>query len=255
MAVPGLQPMFAAILKCRAEPIRRPLSVEMFRDGGRYQIDAPHLVRTNLFLRVGRVDEVFVKVPSARGMGDYRKFVKLAHSCPQDIRRVEESERFENVATTLQAYPGLKQLIAVDAEVAHYLGVHKLQYERLRGQTAVEIPRARFGLLRSNARKFFRSYEPALFQERIRGTPLWSMFDFSTERILARWEPFLSIISAQLSELLDAGLINHIDWNIKNFVFDEEEQRLFYVDLKPTTFIAKNSNEQNLDGIRQYFLL
>ncbi len=59
------------------------------------------------------------------------------------------------------------------------------------------------------------------------------------QRVLPRYQAFLPAISMQLCELLDAGLTNHIDWNIKNFVFDESEERLFYVDLKPTVFVAK----------------
>ncbi len=48
--------------------------------------------------------------------------------------------------------------------------------------------------------------------------------------------------------------LDHIDWNIQNFVFREKDARLFYVDMKPTTFVAKESNEQNLKGIRDYFV-
>ena len=50
------------------------------------------------------------------------------------------------------------------------------------------------------------------------------------------------------------ALLTHIDWNIQNFVFREADQRLFYVDLKPTTFVATHSNEHNLKGIREYFV-
>jgi hypothetical protein len=52
----------------------------------------------------------------------------------------------------------------------------------------------------------------------------------------------------------DSNLVNHVDWNIQNFVFREPDQRLFYVDLKPTTFVAIQSNEHNLKGIREYFV-
>ena len=149
----------------------------------------------------------------------------------------------------------LKPVIPISAEFAHYLAVHKVQYERLQTQTAVGIPRARFGLLRSTRLGIFRSYEPALFQERVPGTTLWDMFDFEALRVMTRWQPFVSAISAQLSLLLDSGLREHVDWNIKNFVFDEARRRLFYVDLKPTTFVAKQSNEHNLTGIRDYFIV
>ena len=69
-----------------------------------------------------------------------------------------------------------------------------------------------------------------------------------------QWWPFLPAISAQLERLLDSRLLNHIDWNIKNFVFRESDERLFYVDMKPTTFVATHSNEHNLKGIREYFI-
>lgn len=235
--------------------LKRPLSISSVRDGGVYDLEGLSLVQTNLFLRVGRLDELFVKIPSERGLADYRKFVRLAHSSPLDIRSLEQPERFERLEETLELFPALKQLVALSAESTHYLAVYKLQYERLRGQTAVEIPQAKFGFLQSWQQRLFKRYEPAMFQERVPGNTLWSMFDFAAEQVLPRWRPFLPAISAQLSELLDAGLTNHIDWNIKNFVFDETEERLFYVDLKPTTFVAKHSNERNLSGIHDHFLL
>ena len=46
----------------------------------------------------------------------------------------------------------------------------------------------------------------------------------------------------------------HVDWNIQNFVFRATDQRLFYVDVKPTLFVGAESNEQNLKGIREYFV-
>ena len=101
----------------------------------------------------------------------------------------------------------------------------------------------------------FRSLEPALFQERVPGTTLWQMYDFAVLQVRPQWRPFLPAIAAQLSKLLDSGLVNHVDWNIQNFVFDEQKGRLFYVDLKPTILVARQSNEHNLQGIRDYFLV
>jgi hypothetical protein len=119
----------------------------------------------------------------------------------------------------------------------------------------VRIPRARFGTLQRKGWGFLRTFEPALFQERICGTTLWNMFDFQTLAVKPPWRPFVPTISTQLSNLLDSGLLHHIDWNIQNFVFDEAAGHLFYVDLKPTTFVAKHSNEHNLRGIRQYYVV
>jgi hypothetical protein len=51
------------------------------------------------------------------------------------------------------------------------------------------------------------------------------------------------------------GLLNHVDRNIWNFVFDAKEGLLFHVDLKPITFVARSGNEHNLNSIRDYFVV
>jgi len=236
----------------RAEALRRPLSIDAVRDGGVYSLTLGPLAQTGLFLEVGRIDDVFVKMPSQRGLEDFRQYVLLAQSTPADIRALEDSERSEALAQTLHRFPEFLELGEVPRETVHYLAVHRLQYERLRVEAAVNVPAARFALLRSG--KLFPKLAPVFFQEAIDGTTLWQMFDFSAQEVTKRWWPFLPAISAQLERLLDSPLLDHIDWNIQNFVFREKDERLFYVDMKPTTFVAKESNEQNLKGIRDYFV-
>ena len=236
----------------KAETLPRPLSIGRVREGGVYSRPAAPLVQTNLFFRIGCLDGVFLKVPSARGLDDYRTFVKRAQSTCADVRPVEEVERFERLASILEHYPGLAPLGAARPEVAHYLLVHRLQYERLRAERTIGIPAAQFGVLLEG--RVFRSLVPALFQAAVPGLTLWDMFDFDTLQVKPRWQPVLPAISLQLSRLLDSRLVPHIDWNIQNFVFHEPDRRLFYVDLKPTTFVARAGNERNLTGIRQHFV-
>lgn len=239
-------------MKCTA--LDRPLSIDCIRDGEAYELSGIPFIQTNLFLKVGRVNDVFVKVPSERGFHDYRSFIKHTGTSPQDVRSIEETERFGRLELTLERFPDLKQIFAKNAEFAHYLVVHNLQYKRLQNQNAVGIPQARFGVLRSTRLGILRRFQPALFQEWVRGTTLWNMYDFETLRVRSRWQRFLPTISAQLSKLVGSECTNHIDWNIKNFVFAETGEHLFYVDLKPTIFVAKHSNEQNLKGILDYFI-
>lgn len=238
----------------KVESFRRPLSINCVQDGGVYHKPAATLIRTNLFFELGCVDDLYVKVPSERGMMDYRLFIKQAESNPLDLRALEKAERFENLGNTLTFFPEFEALTSISTEIAHYLAVHKLQYERLKSQSAVAIPEASFGALCTTHLRIFRKFRPALFQERIDGTTLWNMFDFAALEILGEWRPVLPQISNALSGLLGSGLINHIDWNIQNFIWVESIKRLYYVDLKPTTFISKQSNEHNLKGLRTYFL-
>jgi len=198
------------------------------------------------------VDDVYIKTPSQLGLDDYHRYIRQAQTTALDIRALEDSERFERLEETLERYPDLRTLGHLKRELVHFLAVHRLQYERLRAHASPNIPLARFAFLQSGWP--FPKFEPALFQERVAGPTLWEMFDFSALEVPRRWWPYLSAISSQLSKLLDSGLLNHIDWNIQNFVFREADQRLFYVDMKPTTFVAIQGNTQNLHGIREYFV-
>jgi hypothetical protein len=239
-------------LDVRIEKLRRPLSVSCVRDGGAYALPAGPLVRTNVYFKIGCVDDLFIKVPSKDGLDEYRQSVKLGQPTAADVRSLEEAERFDQLASATRQFTGFADLTTIEPELAHFLVVHKLQYERLRAGGAIAIPTARFGVLRSG--RLFRRFEPALFQARVPGTTLWEMFDFEALQVLPAWRSFLPAISEQLTRLLDSSLLNHVDWNIQNFVFEQGGQRLFYVDMKPTTFVAKHSNDHNLKGIRQYYV-
>jgi hypothetical protein len=238
----------------KVEALRRPFSIGSVRDGGVYHTPGVQLTPTNLFLQVGAADDLYFKVPSERGMGDYRRFIRNAELNALDLRGLEEPERVENLERTLSAYSDLKPLTGISSELAHYAAVHKLQYERLRSQAAVGIPRAHFGALCSTRTGIFRSFVPALFQERIYGTTLWDMFDFDALAVRPEWRACVAGIATSLSALLASGLEKHIDWNIQNFVWEQAGRRLFYVDQKPSLLISRHSNDHNLKGIREYFL-
>ena len=210
------------------------------------------LRQTGLFLRVGRIDEVYVKVPSKRGQDDYRDFVRDAKPSASDIRALEDAERYDALDSALRQFPPLAASGVADRELLHYLAVHQLQHERLRDADVVAIPPARFGFLRSG--RLIRKLEPAMFQQRVDGSTLWEMFDFDALEVTRPWWPHLPAISGQLGKLLDSPWVSHIDWNIQNFVFRQSDQRLFYVDMKPTLFLAAESNAHNLQGLRDYFI-
>ena len=238
----------------KAEVLERPFSIHSARDGGLYRWPLLDFEQTNLFLKIAHEDGLYVKTPSERGLADYRKFIKHGESNPVEIRPIEDLECYENLDRTLRRL-GLDELSRFPSECAHYLAVHKLQYDRLRTQASVRIPRLRFGVFRSTRWGVFHDLAPALFQERVRGTTLWHMYDFAALRVASRWEPYVPWIARQLSGLLHSHLVNHVDWNIQNFIFNKDDERVYYVDLKPSLFISRESNEQNLEGIRNYFLV
>ena len=78
--------MYSGALGIKFETLERPLSIESVRDGGGYILDSAPLSQTNLFLKVGRMDGLFIKLPTPRGLRDYRRFVRLAQPNAEDLR-------------------------------------------------------------------------------------------------------------------------------------------------------------------------
>jgi hypothetical protein len=240
------------------------ITLDEVSDGGSYTLpEGLSSEQTNLFFTVARLGSLFVKIPTERGLGDYRTFIRDGQVTDADIRPLEDAERFEALDRGLHNHAALRPVARPGSrgqdsrEHAHYLLVHWLQYDRLRTSGLIGIPESRFALVArpgSGGRATRDQEIPANFQERIPGATLWDMFDFESESVRPAWKPFKATIATQLSALLDSALVNHIDWNIKNFVFHGAEQRLYYVDSKPSLYVARSSNDQNLSGIRTHFL-
>lgn len=229
-------------------------SLEGFQEGKVYSLPRVHLKQSNLYFRIARAGAVYFKVPSRYALEEHRRLLGSRDSSPDDLRGLAEEERFEALSQALDRYPNLQKLSHLGPLALHFLLLHALQFDRLKGQTAVAVPKARFGAVRLRRWLLVPKIEPAIIQEAIEGTTLWDMWDFEGGRVAPRWKPLVPKIAEQLTGLLDSGLVNHIDWNIKNFVLEAKTRRLYYVDVKPSLFVPRHSNEQNLAGIRKYFL-
>jgi len=236
----------------RPQTLTRPLSIDRIQDGGCYRLAAGTPATNNLFFDIARVDGVFVKLPSTTGRADFASYITHARSSAEDVRPLEPAEQLDRLNLTAAHYPAFGSILARHVDLAHMLVVFKLQYDRIRENSAVAVPDTRFALLTSG--RLLLSQRVAVFQERIQGTTLWEMFDFDAELVRSEWEPHLRSISAQLTPVVDSPLASHIDWNIQNFVFRPADSRLFYVDVKPTLLVGRTANERNRRGVRDYFI-
>jgi hypothetical protein len=130
------------------------------------------LAQTNLFLEVGYLDDLFIKVPSSYGLKDYRVFVEAPETlCKWNIQPLEGIEQFDRLQLALDCLPSLNPLASLGPRTVHYLLLYKIQYERLLTQCAVAIPQAKCGAVRSRSVGMFCQFRPDLFQRRISGTP------------------------------------------------------------------------------------
>lgn len=232
----------------------RDLVLSDFVDGCGYRVSSLKLSQPNLFTRLGDLGDLVVKVPSPRGRSDFQKYVKQEKVDPQDIRQNEDLERFGSLSRALEHYPGFQHTRSkFGGDIAHYLVVYRLQYDRIREARLVSIPETRFIVL-SWPRRFFGWHSaPVIVQERISGIRLINMVEPMEGTFLAQYSELRPKLQVQLEPLVNSSIGIHIDWNIRNFIWQESEERLYYVDNKPTTLAAKWGVDRNLSSLREAF--
>jgi hypothetical protein len=240
------------------EQISRPSRVSSFQDGRIYEYPDASFTATHLFSLTAKVDDVILKLPSDFGWGEFVRFVRDGQTSPRGVRTNERLERLSSYRELLAAHPGYSSIHDSCGErVTHFILVHKLQYERLRQQSIVEIPESRFVVLRAmRKRLFFRSYDwiPTVAQQCVTGNSLWDMFDHDSQQLRSDCARYLPALAPRLSGLLASPLAHHINWNIDNFIYDTRGDRLHYVDSKPTTVIDAVIDERNRRYLREEFI-
>ncbi len=232
-----------------------PLTLGSISDGKGYIIPALTLTQPNLFTRIGESGEVIIKVPSKLGLKDFKKFVKTEIADPQDIRSIEPLERFTNLDQALVKFSEFTSTReAFGDDIAHFLAVHRMQYERLKTANLIRVPETRFVVLAWKEGSGEMRHSPAIVQEKVPGVALWDMVNRWSGKFKPQYADLRDKIRDQLLPLINSDISIHIDWNIKNFVWNPSENRLYYVDSKPSLMASKSSVEHNLASVREVFI-
>jgi hypothetical protein len=241
-----------------------------------YEHDPRGFRKTNRLLEVQRLRQVYVKVPSDRGLVIHRDYTYHYRRTENEIRAPEGLERSEMLDRALLEYP--EYCNAID-NIAHWspstgavvgrINLHcllllKINYKRLRSYDSIHVPEARFVFLQhvSFARKWWIAgpmskrvigFGPAVIQESIDGILLLDMFE-STGVIKQKWRPHMRGVASQLARILQPDVVNYFDWNLRNFVYAPATEVLWYIDPKPTVFIGQHANQNNLATIRRFVM-
>lgn len=238
-----------------AKPSGNRTKLSDLTDGAGYLVPSLKLGQPNLFTRLGSLGDLVLKVPSDRGRADFDKYVRRELTDPQDIRRNEELERFQNLERATERFPEFKATReSFGEECAHFLVVHRLQHARLGEAKLIGLPDTRFVILAWPRWLFGLHTAPVIVQERVRGVRLFDMVEPMEGVFLSRYSHLRPQLKRQLTPLVESLISIHIDWNIQNFIWQETEQRLYYVDSKPTTLASKFSVDYNLSSLREVFL-
>lgn len=230
---------------------QEPLNIEHFQDGQAYKIPLIHFSTTNRWMDIACIDDVFIKLPSERGILDYRRLLKLGLRNRRGFRAIRREERFELLQSHLERYPEFAPLVdRYSDEVAHYLLVYKLQHLRLHQSGRIALPETRFVVLEMEDSTGFA---PAVIQAGVRGFNLIEMYDFEHHWIRPEWRPYLPTLSEQLLPVMFSDIRKDIDWNFRNFVFEEREKIIYYIDAKPSILFRKRRNRENFSDVVYFF--
>ena len=242
-------------MSAKLPELTSPFSLTDLTDGAAYQFPSLKLNQPNLFTRIGSLGALVVKVPSDRGNADFKKYVRDGETDPQDIRANETLERFENLDKALQRYPAFSATKTSSGDsIAHFLVVHRLQHSRLEPCPHVAVPPTRFIVLARRRWLFGPYITPAIVQQRMPGIRLFDMVDPMEGVFLSQFSRLKPKLRHHLEPLMNSDISIHIDWNIENFVWDEQATKLYYVDSKPTTLASRFSVEHNLASLRDLLL-
>jgi hypothetical protein len=241
-------------------PFPDPCSVENFDDASLYHYPSLASWKRSKYSKIAFAGDSIIKLASSYGYEEYERFVIREEVDGDEIRKNENVEQFKNFEDLITLFPSFGVAWSeFGKKRIHWILVHRLQYDRLMNNINLEIPESRFVFFHKSFLFLPRIY-PGIVQERVSGISLWDMIDhdvvhdLSMPFIKSEYEPLVPRISAHLSPLVNSALSIHINWNIENFIFDPSPDKLYYVDLKPSTIFGRRVNEHNLKNILRDFI-
>jgi len=246
------------------EVLKRPVNMGRFQEGMFYDhigfaSSVPSSKSSpNTFLDIYVVDEVYIKIPTVTyGYMTKAYFDEGKIDFSNTWRTPQWLEDRERFAEALNRFPEIRQayeLITSSAGYHHEMRsyaywsiIHKVNYMRIK--EIMKVPVTNFVNLRTQSDTVI----PAVVQERIHGTRLWDMYDHSIRAISPRWQRYLYQISDQLGHIVCSDDMCYFDFNIMNFIWNENQEVLYYVDPKPSWFTKLSI--KNLRGIEDFFLI
>lgn len=229
--------------------------ISAIKDGLTYALPNLHFRPPSVFSSLAFTESLIIKMPVDAWLEDFRRHVARRQDAPSGglplVRPADAEEK--NVEALLIRFPEFRSAYAQHAEYAHFLMVHRLQHERLKSSKAIRIPQSRFIFIRRTQFWFFKKLMPIIVQERITGMPLLEMVEENVDAIIPKWIQFLPKINPRLHELMSVDLKNHLNWFIKNFLYDSTRDVLWYVDAKPSCLFARKGNDENIRGLHEIF--
>jgi hypothetical protein len=211
----------------------------------------PEWQKKRHYLIIGKYNDCVIKYANQKTKFRYaeasdRDLVdkNVSMGYPEPIRFPCEDEGFSNIEEIMKQNQDLSDLAARFTislfDLFLVISMRKT-YVELKKVFPDTIPDAKFCLME---KKLFDRPRIAVVQKWIDGLSLWDLF-YHKKNI---FEMKKKIIAESIKKYLDSELI---DLNIQNFILTPDD-KLYYVDCKPTYTNTKRVNEINRNGILEY---
>lgn len=219
------------------------------KDGMTYELSKLKFRNTgNVFSQIAYTGSLVIKKPRYVWMRNFRHSV-IDHFDDAEVRIADAMER--NIIALLDEFPEFH--VVQNSTYAHFLMVHKLQYQRIKEANNIRIPKSRFILVIGRSYLLRKRLSPVIVQEKLKGIPLIEMFDQNTESIKPQYIQFLPTINPILRDLVESRFRDQFNWYIGNFLYNPDTKVISYVDPKPSCIFMELENEQNIQGLREVF--
>ncbi len=218
------------------------------KDGVTYELSKLKFQNTgNVFSQIAYTRSLVIKKPRYAWMRNFR--YSVIDPFYDGVRVANAMER--NIVALLDEFPEFD--VIQNSKHAHFLMVHKLQYQRINETTNIQIPTSRFILVIGHSFLLKKKLYPVIVQEKVKGIPLIEMFNQNTESIKPQYIEFLPTINPILRDLMESRLRDQFNWYIGNFLYNPDTKVISYVDPKPSCLFSEAENEQNIQGLRKVF--
>ena len=230
-------------------------NITSIANGAIYELPKLQFNVPNVFTSLAFTDSLVIKTPASAWLKDFYRYVRIGEPSPYSgyplARLANDDEK--NVEILLAKFPEFLSSHNHHPEHTHFLLVHILQHERLKNYTKIKIPQSRFILVQRNRFWFFKGLIPTIIQEKVPGIPLLEMYDQNNRTVKQHWIQYLNRINPILRDLLNSDIRNHLNWYIRNFLYDCKNDVLWYVDPKPTCIFLRHGNEKNIQSLKEIF--
>ena len=202
----------------------------------------------NIYLNILKCGNCIVKILKDNALNHFVANSKknIFTLLTRTIRKVEKDENYYRIANIFNKNENLYVLgneYKINVDEIFFIINMRTNYRILKNLFPNEIPDTKFALVDIEG---FGKSEFAIFQRYIDGKNLFGLYHHDEhEFCMTLRQPN---IKSKIENFINC---KYIDLNIRNFIIDNNNN-IFYVDIKPTYLSYINANEKNKDSLIKY---